>query len=194
MNNVLRKIKNAFIDFLIQRRLLRGIIRSKNLDKGIKDVTNSSYEVIKFAFDQIEITSNDVIVDVGCGKGRVFNYLLYSGKRNKMIGVEYVHEVANGTARHLKRFDNVEVRAGDIFDNYPYEGTVFYMFNPFDEQLTKKFAMEILKCDKKDKVRMFYFLPVNGSVFTENPNFQCIPLSVGDSKTPNALLIKIKTD
>jgi precorrin-6B methylase 2 len=55
------------------------------------------------------IEPNDVLVDVGCGKGRVTNWWLSQGLRNRMVGIELDPDVASATEKRLRRFSNVTI-------------------------------------------------------------------------------------
>jgi hypothetical protein len=61
-----------------------------------------------------------------------------------MIGVELNADIARDTRERLQRFPNVCIIAGGVLGNFPDDGTLFYLYNPFDSH-----AMPSLKTDYK---------------------------------------------
>jgi SAM-dependent methyltransferase len=164
-----RQLNRLKIDFLTQRTFLAGdipAIDSKNLIK----TANSNYEELEtIFFEDFSIKSTDVIIDVGCGKGRVFNYLLYKGLRNKMIGYEINSLVGEKTKKRLARYKNVEIVCGNIFDSFPKQGNVFYLYHPFKEAMMRTFMGEILKVADRNPI-ILYNNPAHVDVF-DNDDF-----------------------
>lgn len=105
---------------------------------GAYDISNTDYLVLGAIFRD-RIAPDDVLVDVGCGKGRVLNHWLASGLKNTMIGIELDPDVASRTVRRLRRYSNVTVLTGDAVELLPAETTVCYLFNPFAEDIVARF-------------------------------------------------------
>ena len=122
--------------------------------------------MIFFKCEHVHIRESDIIIDVGSGDGKVFNYLLYKGLENKMMGFELNTQHCLKTQNGLNKYQNVEIICGDIFNNFPYNGTVFYLFNPFDGRLMAKFIDRILKM-KDVKPTIIYNRPSFVSLFDE---------------------------
>ena len=55
--------------------LLRGTLPNRFLHLGAHHAANTPYFILPIIFDGI-IHDDDVLVDVGCGKGRVLNWWL----------------------------------------------------------------------------------------------------------------------
>ncbi|MBB6108932.1 hypothetical protein SAMN05421821_103166 [Mucilaginibacter lappiensis] len=166
-----RQLIRLKIDLLTQRTFLAGKVSSID-DKNIIKTVSTNYEELEIIFSQkISLKPSDVIIDVGCGKGRVFNYLLYKGFTNKMIGYEINQMVGNKTKKRLSRFKNVEIRCDNIFDNFPGQGNIFYLYNPFKEVMVTAFAHQILEIADRDPI-IIYNNPVHLGVF-DNENFSC---------------------
>jgi len=142
---------------LIQGSFLGGGVESIDGNSMILSTANSGYEQLRMIFfDFFKIREKDVIVDVGCGKGRVFNFLLYKGLKNKMIGYEINKTVAEKTKKNLSRYGNVDIRSENIFNDFPTEGNIFYLFNPFREAMMKDFKKRILQIREKNPVILYY--------------------------------------
>ena len=134
-------------------------------------VGNTDYGVMGQIF-QDRIRESDVLVDVGCGNGRVINWWLSRGLRNKIIGVEIQEEVAKRTRRRLRRYPNVEIITGDAVENLPPDGTLFYLANPFDATTVRRFKAKMREhCARRDDIRIIYYACVQVGVFSEDPSW-----------------------
>jgi hypothetical protein len=80
----------------------------------------------------LEITPEDVLVDFGCGRGRVLNWWLSLGLGNEIYGLELDEDLARQAAERLKGHPNVTVLAGDGLEHLPADTTVLWSFNPFE--------------------------------------------------------------
>lgn len=159
-----RQLKRFQIDILTQKRFLAGGIASIDDANIIKTVSTNYEELQIMFFDQFKLKQTDVIVDVGCGKGRVFSYLLFKKLKNKMLGYEINQEVGEKTKKRLARFKNVEIICGNIFDGFPAEGNIFYLYNPFKEAMMTEFKQRFLEIADRAPV-MIYNNPIHLDVF-----------------------------
>ena len=138
------KLANALLD-LRYGALLRGGQETRHPHLGAYATNNSSYRAVQTLF-RGRVQPMDVLVDVGCGKGRVINAWLAQGYTNQIIGIELDAEVAQKTRARLRRYPNVSVHSGDIITNFPCDGTLFYLFNPFDAQVMSRFKDRLKEC------------------------------------------------
>lgn len=116
---------------------------------------SSDYYMLKRIFDLVEIKSDDVLLDVGCGYGRVIAWWLSQGLKNKIYGVELNPEVAKETAMRFAKFSNVEIISGDVLEKFPKETTLIYLYNPFDNNMTYNFV-QMLNNISKSNIRVIY--------------------------------------
>jgi hypothetical protein len=171
--NILNSLRNLFIDFSTQGAFLAGEVPSIDCGEMVLPTVHSGYKQLEIIFfDFFTISENDVIVDVGCGKGRVFNYLLYKGLKNKMIGYEINELLAKKTKKNLSTYENIEIRGENILTDFPEQGNIFYLFNPFKERMTMEFRDEILKRKDRNPV-ILYYNPEQIHLF-DNENFECV--------------------
>jgi hypothetical protein len=122
---------------------------------GTAPVTNSQYSVLPHIFAG-QIRSSDVLVDVGCGKGRVINWWLSRGLRNPIFGIEHHREVAGATAARLRRHRNVTVVNEDA-TRYAGRGFRLLYWNPqFVEVFVgdPRFATEVLELPAETDARL----------------------------------------
>ena len=166
-----RQLIRLKIDLLTQRTFLAGKVSSID-NKNIIKTVSTKYEELEIIFLQkISLQHDDVIIDVGCGKGRVFSYLLYKGFTNKMIGYEINQMVGSKTKKRLSRFKNVEIRCDNIFDDFPRQGNIFYLYNPFKEAMVTEFMHRILEIADRNPI-VIYNNPIHLGIF-DNENFSC---------------------
>lgn len=169
-NYVVRQLGRLKIDLLTQRTFLAGQIPSIDNAHIIKTVS-TNYEELDIIFsDYLQLQPGDVIADVGCGKGRVFSYLLYKKKENRMIGYEINELVGHQTKKRLSRYKNIEIRCENIFDNFPEKLDVFYLYNPFKEAMTTAFIEKVLQMPHAPVI--IYNNPIHLNLFT-NDKFTC---------------------
>jgi hypothetical protein len=125
-----RGLRTAVLD-LRSGRLMTRIRPSRYAGAGAQQTQSSPYEALEALFTRVPIGPDDVLVDVGCGDGRVIHWWLLRGLRNRIIGLEIDPDVAAATARAFRRHPNVEVRPSDAIASLPPEGTIWYLGNPF---------------------------------------------------------------
>jgi hypothetical protein len=137
-----------------------------------------------FVNNDIPIRDNDVLVDVGCGKGRVINFWLGRGHRNRIVGVELDETIASVTRARLARFLNVEIISGDAAESVPADGTLFFLFNPFDQKVMKRFAEQL---KRSPHARIIYWYCMHVDIFKNDPWWIVADLRTGDHK-PGVLI------
>ena len=136
----------------------------------------------------IELRHDDVLVDVGCGRGRVLNWWLARGITNPIIGLELVAEIAARTAHRLRIHPNVSIRQGDAMELLPQEGTFFFLYSPFDRAAMLRFRDTLrAKIRRLSELRILYFNCRFVDVFREDPRWRVRPLETGESD-PAALI------
>ena len=110
------------------------------------------------------IRKKDVILDYGCGKGRVDFFLSYQTKA-KTIGIEYDERIYQGALNNQKnavsgaRTEYVLARA----EEYEVSSEVnrYYFFNPFSVELLRKVMARIIESyyEKPREVFLFFYYP-----------------------------------
>jgi SAM-dependent methyltransferase len=99
---------------------------------SICSVQSSDVRTIAALFRRVfkAIPSREPIIDVGCGKGRVVQWII-SHLPNPVVGVEIDEEVADKTRIRFAGNPQVEIVTGDIADCLRPEWQWFYMMNTF---------------------------------------------------------------
>lgn len=157
-------VGDSIVDFKYSGRLLFGNKKTRFRHIGANDVYHTDYAVMPLIFSQIAVRPEDVLVDVGCGKGRVINYWLSKKLKNKIYGLELDPNVACETASQYKNRSNVTIIYGDAIGNLPADGTVFYFYNPFSEEKVREFE-EKLRHLTQSPITVVYYKPDSAHVF-----------------------------
>jgi len=159
---------NIIFDMRYSGKLLNGNIKTSYKHLGANDVYHTKYSVLPIIFKMVPISKNDVLVDVGCGKGRVINYWLSRKLSNKIIGLELDKDVAKKTASHLSRWNNVTIINGNAIKNIPKDGTIFYFYNPFSEEMVNLFEETLSVLYKNKPIKIVYYNPKSIKAFQNN--------------------------
>lgn len=152
-------------DLCYSRCILKGNNTSKYRHLGANDVYHTKYSAMPLIFRFVPVTKKDVLVDVGCGKGRIINYWLSRKYKNIIYGLELDPAVAGNTAKHLSRWKNVRIISGDAIANLPEEGTIFYFYNPFSTQKVVEFEAALSKRFPDKQIKIIYYNPRSIHVF-----------------------------
>ena len=120
------------------------------------------YCVLERLADSLLFGQHNVILDYGCGKGRVDFFLSYQVNA-KTIGIEYDERIYASALSNQKRAlsgaDFVLTRA----ESYPVPETVdrCYFFNPFSVEILHKVMARILESyyEKPREVLLFFYYP-----------------------------------
>ena len=122
------------------------------------------YVVLERLANSGYITKKNLLIDYGCGKGRVDFYLSYQ-TRCRSIGIEYDERIYAGAAENQKQ----AVSGGrtsfvlESAENYevPDDADRFYFFNPFSVTLLRKVMSKIEESYYKmpREILLFFYYP-----------------------------------
>lgn len=121
------------------------------------------YSVLERLANSGLIRKKDVVLDYGCGKGRVDFFLSYQTKATT-IGVEYDERIYQGTLENQKtavsraRTEFVLARAEEY--EVPSKVNRYYFFNPFSVELLRKVMARIIESyyeSPGEKLLFFYY-------------------------------------
>jgi trans-aconitate methyltransferase len=126
-------------------------------------------------FSLVPIRKKDVLVDVGCGKGRVINYWLSKKLENQIYGLELDNKIAEQTAEQFSKRENVTIIEGDAVSNIPLSGTIFYFYNPFSAEKVEQFEERLSELFPNKAIKVVYYNPKSLHVFcNDNWNIKYI--------------------
>lgn len=124
----------------------------------------------------LEITPSDVLVDLGCGKGRVINWWLSRGP-SRIVGLEIEEDLAHEARERLRRYPNVTILAGNAIENLPVDATIFWLFNPFTVGASGRALMEELSTrllamyGTGSALKIVLYRPRHIEVFQDSPRW-----------------------
>ena len=108
------------------------------------------------------INENDVVLDYGCGKGRVGFFLAYETKA-RSIGIEYDHKIYESALFNQKtsksKADFVLTKAEEY--QVPHHVSRGYFFNPFSQEILRKVMARILASyyENPREIFLFFYYP-----------------------------------
>ena len=122
------------------------------------------YSVLERLANSGLISRRDVVLDYGCGKGRVDFFLSYQTKANT-IGIEYDERIYQNTLENQKtavsgaRTEFVLARA-EAYE-VPSKVNRYYFFNPFSVELLRKVMARIIESyyENPREVFLFFYYP-----------------------------------
>lgn len=122
------------------------------------------YMVLERLANSGYIRKKNVLLDYGCGKGRVDFFLSYQ-TRCKSIGIEYDERIYDSAAKNKEQAvsgNRTEfVLANAEYYEVPAEVDRCYFFNPFSIELLKKVLARILDSyyDNYREILLFFYYP-----------------------------------
>lgn len=110
------------------------------------------------------IRKKDVVLDYGCGKGRVDFFLSYQ-TRARTIGIEYDERIYQGAIENQRsavsgvRTEFARMRAEEY--EVPSQVNICYFFNPFSVELLRKVMARIIESyyENPREVLLFFYYP-----------------------------------
>jgi GT2 family glycosyltransferase len=166
-------------DYLIDRRYggsCGGTHASQWTYMGYHGTSSAHYVYLGRIFDHVKLDADDVLVDVGCGKGRVLNFWLQRGLPNRLVGIDIDPRFAGYTSRRLASFPNVEVLCGDALEVLPPDATVYFLFNPFKRDVMERFKQRLEESHEPAKrLTVVYYMAYfadNTDLFASDPDWE----------------------
>lgn len=161
------------------------------------------YSVLERLANSGYIGKKNVLVDYGCGKGRVDFFLSYQ-LRCKTIGVEYDERLYKAALRNREAAVSGRTVAFVLAnaEHYavPTEADCFYFFNPFSLEILKHVIGKILTSyyEKIRDMKLFFYYPsdeyVSYLMQIEELEFEdeisCKDLFEGDNPRERILIFK----
>lgn len=121
------------------------------------------YVVLERLANSGMIRKNNLLIDYGCGKGRV-DFFLTCQTRCKTIGIEYDERIYNSAVENKKTAvssGRVEFEQQDaVIYAVPEEADRCYFFNPFSIELLQKVMVRILEsyyAAPREMLLFFYY-------------------------------------
>lgn len=134
------------------------------------DWLNTDYRILDQVFTG-RVRPGDVLVDVGCSRGRVLNYWLRYFGDHEIRGIELDATIADATARRLLHHRHCKVVCGDAATALP-EGTLFYLNNPFGRETVNAVRDELARRPPtQPPIRILYYHPKHLDAFWQDDDW-----------------------
>lgn len=120
------------------------------------------YEVLDRIIDSGYINENDILADMGCGKGRVSIY--FSHRTGcKSLGIEYNKELYEIAVENIRRSGtkNVSFVHLDAAKYKITDETAFFFFNPFTDNIFRRVLNNIIMSyyENPREIKLFFYYP-----------------------------------
>ena len=137
-----------------------------NADEYHHPYEPTPYSVLERLANSGLIGKDDVVLDYGCGKGRVGFFLSYRAKV-KSIGIEYDERIYRGALENQKtaisrvKPDFVLTKAEEY--EVPPEVNRCYFFNPFSVEILHKVMARIIESwyESPREILLFFYYPAD---------------------------------
>jgi SAM-dependent methyltransferase len=157
--------------------LLRGRVGGSR--EGSSDTVNTDVTALDRIFHG-RIADDDVLVDVGCGKGRVLLWWARRRPGNRIVGLELSVRVATETRKRVAAYPNISVITGDAVALVPPEGTLLFLYNPFGEQTMRAFTVRLDELAAAgSRPTLLYYNPLHAAVFRADPAWVVEDVTIG---------------
>ena len=120
------------------------------------------YNVLERLADSGLISKDDVVLDYGCGKGRV-SFFLTNQTKARTIGIEYDSRIYE---RALENQETARSKAAFVLTSaeeyeVPMEVNRCYFFNPFSVEILQKVMARIIESyyDHPREIFLFFYYP-----------------------------------
>jgi len=130
------------------------------------------------------VRTDDVLVDLGCGRGRVLAYWARSFPDHRCVGIELDAALAASTQRRLGRRPNCTVIAGDAVDALPSDASLLFLFNPFGAPDVERLRTALeQRPQRKPPLRILYSNPRHLEGFEVSDRWTVEIVSLGGGST-----------
>lgn len=121
------------------------------------------YSVLERLADCGYLGKENILIDYGCGKGRV-GFFLHHAIGCQTIGLEYNREIyqqAEANKRAAAKAQGVTFYQADAAEFAVTHADSFYFFNPFSVEILKSVMGRILESyyENPRKMRLFFYYP-----------------------------------
>ena len=145
-------------------------IYTEIFDYSMEDYQNYGYDptpyiVLEELVKLDLIGEDDVVVDYGCGKGRI-GFFLNKQTDCRVIGVDHNEQLLRVAANNLKRYgDNGRITFvhSKAEDYVPSDANCFYFFNPFSTKIFRQVLRRIgesVEENPREVLIFFYYSTV----------------------------------
>ena len=141
-------------------------IRTIEFDYMEEDYQNYGYDptpyiVLEELIKLDLLKKSDVLVDYGCGKGRV-EFFLNNQIGCKTIGIDHSERLLKMASENLENYGdngNISFVHSKAEEYVPYEANCFYLYNPFSSKIFRQVLRRIIESKENNprEVLVFFY-------------------------------------
>jgi tRNA1(Val) A37 N6-methylase TrmN6 len=156
--------------------VLKGVDFKRNIRKSKSKVLQKYYnyehtieEDLVNVLNDLKISKNDKILDIGCGKGYAL-YLMHQFNFKNIDGIELSKKLSDIAKKNFiiikkkTNIYNINATKFKYYENYNF----FYMFNPFNRSIMEIVLNKIIKKINKKKIYIIYNNPTCHLILNKN--------------------------
>lgn len=158
---------DVFFDRLFPQQVMPD--QTKNLEQGMVDYQKTPARIIFEFIDKIDFQKDDVFFDLGSGLGQVAILVnLLCGIKTKGVEIEPAFcDYARQSAAAFNLRDIIFINADARNVDYS-EGTIFFMFTPFKDQMLENVLDILHKQSKHRKIKIITYGPCSTYVASQS--------------------------
>jgi len=171
---IARRIVDKIYDFYFGISTSNYYAADGHQSSDAYEVASAPYLVIMEIFRRLHLQDKDILIDVGCGTGRVV--CMASRQRiDGAFGVELLEEPAKLAKRNLltmrgKKARKFDIYTGNILNYDNQEANIYFLFNPFGKKTLSEFLKKIINNrDFSRSIRIVYYNPKHHDVMISCP-------------------------
>lgn len=192
MRDVLARKREALVSDLRHGGLTGGLKRSPFRALGAVDTVSTDRTLLPLLLGPV-LRNGDVFVDVGCGRGRVINWVLDDARASAVYGIELDKRIASKVAARLGFRLDVTIIAGDALTSLPDSATLFYLWHPFEAAIMARFKDVLIskyeRLNTLRDIRIVYHNCLNVGVWVEEDRCVVTPIDLPVRTRHRAVLI-----
>ena len=137
--------------------------------KGSTSSVSTHYHTLKKVFEGEEFTEEDRFMDVGCAKGRIIAYMISTGFKGTLTGIEHNPEVAEYGKRWIekKHYSNATILCGDAFAIDYNQYNKLFLARSFMPWAFKNFVAK-LESDLTHPIKLYYLFDQESGGYLRN--------------------------
>jgi hypothetical protein len=160
-------VLDTFVNGLFSDRPLPA--ETKALMPGMVSFHKTPVRVVMELIRLAEMDSDDVFFDIGSGMGQVVLLVkLITGARARGIEYEPAYCAFSGAIASRLRLTDTEFINADARDGDYSEGTVFFLYTPFEGRLLQDVLRLLRTASRERAIRILTYGPCSMPVATEN--------------------------
>lgn len=140
---------------------------------------SSDHRLLRSAFAG-RVRETDVLVDLGCGRGRVLAHWLRAFPNHRVVGIEWDPSLAARTSSAFRGEPRCAVIAGDAVKVLPPDATLLYLFDLLGKEDMAQLRSELEVRPLSDPPqRIVYCNPRHVNVFESSGGWRVERINVG---------------